>query len=48
MALIHHLPTEIERLKVFTEIKRVLKKKGEAFISAWKKEQEKFMQLPEI
>jgi len=42
-AVLHHLSTEQERKRVLSEIKRVLKKKGEALISVWNKLQPNFL-----
>lgn len=35
VALLHHLPTEKDRVKFLTEVKRLLAKDGEALITAW-------------
>lgn len=42
IATLHHLPTPQERLESLLEIKRCLKSRGRALISAWAQEQEKF------
>ena len=42
IATLHHLPTPQDRLQSLLEIKRCLKSKGAALISAWAQEQEKF------
>jgi ubiquinone/menaquinone biosynthesis C-methylase UbiE len=42
-ALLHHISSEQGRRKVLSEIKRVLKNKGEALISVWNKLQPGFL-----
>ena len=42
-ALLHHISSVQERRKVLSEIKRVLKKNGEALISVWNKLQPSFL-----
>ena len=42
IATIHHLPTPQERLESLREVRRCLKSKGRALVSAWAQEQEKF------
>lgn len=42
IACLHHLETATDRLKALQEMKRVLQKGGEAFISVWNKGQERF------
>lgn len=42
IATLHHLNTEKERIESLNELKRVLKNKGNALISVWAYEQERF------
>lgn len=42
IATIHHLPLQEERLASLKEIRRVLKPRGRALVSAWAQEQDKF------
>jgi len=39
IAIMHHLPTEKDRIQFLKEIKRLLAKEGEAFITAWYSEE---------
>lgn len=46
VAVIHHLPSERERLSTAEEIGRVLRPQGTVLLSAWAFEQKRFANLP--
>ncbi len=43
IALLHHIPTEKERILTLTEMRRVMKKDGKALITVWNKFQFPFL-----
>ncbi|MCK5594269.1 MAG: class I SAM-dependent methyltransferase [Candidatus Aenigmarchaeota archaeon] len=45
IAAIHHLPTEVERIKSLVEIKSLMRPDGRALISAWALNQPKFKDI---
>lgn len=46
VASLHHLPGHAEQLKALSELKRVLKPGGEAFITVWNRTQRRFWGKP--
>ena len=47
IASIHHLPGKSMRLKALAEMARIMKVKGDALVSVWAHEQEKFKDFPQ-
>ncbi len=47
VACYHHIPGESGRVEAYSELKRILKPAGEAFVSVWNHDQPRFRALPQ-
>lgn len=47
VAVLHHLPTEGDRIGALGELKRVLRREAPAFVSVWARDQPRFETFPE-